>query len=136
MAIVIDASVTLSWLFPDETSNYADNVQDRLDDEDAVVPSLWPLEVANGILMAERSKRLSEAEVIRILDQLSSFNILIEESVSTAEISRILNVARIEKLTAYDAAYLDLAMREGLPLATLDEGLRAAAVRVGVPLVA
>jgi predicted nucleic acid-binding protein len=132
--MVIDASVTLSWCFRDEQSNYARRILSELPDERAVMPGIWLLEVANGFLIAERRGRLSEADVKEAHALLAAQPITFAEITLDEAFSAVLGVAREQNLSAYDAAYLALAMREGLPLATLDERLRAAATRVGAAL--
>lgn len=135
MPFVIDASVALAWHFRDESSEYADRVQERLRDGGVAAPSIWPLEVANALLVAERRGRLSPAEASHVAELILEVPVSIHEAPAELALGPVLDLGRAQGLTAYDAAYLDLAMREGLPLATQDEALRAAARRVGVPLV-
>ncbi len=134
MPLVVDASVTLSWCFRDEQSDYATGILRLLADDTAVAPGLWPLEVANGLLAAERRGRLSTAEVLQIRGMIADLPITLDESTLDEALGSVLNPARAHSLSTYDAAYLALAMREGLPLAMLDEKLRAAAKDVGVHL--
>jgi predicted nucleic acid-binding protein len=96
----------------------------------AVVPPVWPLEVVNVLLVAERMKRLSEADSMRFLTLLNQLPITVEEGQSEEMMLRTLSLAREYRLSSYDASYLDLAMRKGLPIATLDKGLRAAAQKM------
>ena len=135
-AFVLDGSVTMAWFFKDEMNDYADSVRDSLDHARAVVPSLWGLEVANTVLMGERRKRSTQAQAATWLGFLGALPIETDDETSTRAWGDTLNVARAQILSAYDAAYLELAMRRGLPLATLDAKLRAAASAVGVPLYA
>ncbi len=135
MPFVVDASVALAWHFDDEVSEYADRVLERLREDQAFVPAIWPLEVANGLLIAERRKRLSAAKLARAVELTQELAISVSEQGAEVALGPVLDLARAEKLSAYDAAYLELAMREGLPLATRDAALQAAARRVGVPLV-
>jgi predicted nucleic acid-binding protein len=135
MTFVVDASVTLAWCFRDEQNAYAHRMLRRLDDEPAVVPSVWPLEIVNGLLVAERRRRLSPAEVAQVGRELADLPITWHELSLDLAFGPVLDLARAQALSTYDAAYLELAMREGLPLATQDEALRAATQRVGVPLV-
>jgi predicted nucleic acid-binding protein len=100
----------------------------------AIVPAIWPFEVANALLVAERRKRITVAQVTSMLQRISSLPIAIDPAQAARAFGRILSAAREEKLTAYDAAYLDLALSEGLSLATLDEQLRRAARSAGVGL--
>ena len=129
---VLDASVTLSWYFEDEASAAADRLLDRLDVETAVVPIVWHLEVANVIAIAERRGRVTAARSAQFIAQLEALRISVDEGATVRAFGRILQLARTETLTAYDAAYLELAMRLGVPLASKDRDLCAAAERVGV----
>ncbi len=135
MPFVVDASVALAWHFDDEVSEYADRVLERLRRDQALVPAIWPLEVANGLLIAERRKRLSAAKLARAVELTQELAISVSEQGAEVALGPVRDLARAEKLSAYDAAYLELAMREGLPLATQDAALREAAERVGVALV-
>ena len=132
--LVLDGSVTLAWTFEDESDAYADAVLDRLAATRAVVPSLWPLEVANGLLMGERRRRSTEAQTIKWIAALSALPIDVDGETNVHAWGETLALARGHKLTAYDAAYLELAQRRRLPLATLDRALRAAARDCGVAL--
>jgi len=134
MPFVLDASVALAWCFRDERNAYAHRVLRRLDDEPAVVPNIWLLEVANGLLIAERRGRLSRAEVTQVGGVIADLPITWRETSLEQALGSVLDLAGTHELSAYDAAYLELAMREGLPLATQDNALRAAAKRVGVAL--
>lgn len=134
MAFVIDASTVLAWIFDDETSPYADEVLDRLQMETGVAPSIWPLEVANGLWRAERQNRLTVAKVVRSVELIVALPIRIDDTTSDMALGRVLTLARTHSLTAYDASYLELAIRDGLSLATEDRDLRAAAERSGVAL--
>ncbi|HTE86990.1 MAG TPA: type II toxin-antitoxin system VapC family toxin [Dehalococcoidia bacterium] len=135
MAFVLDTSITMAWCFPDEGGPLTERILDQLLTTGAFVPAIWPLEVANAVLVAERRSRVTAPMVRRFIEDLESFPITVSAIGQTEVLHEVLNVAREQKLTAYDAAYLELAMREGLPLATLDEQLRNAAMRVGVSLV-
>jgi predicted nucleic acid-binding protein len=132
---VVDNSVVMSWCFQDEISPYADFILDRLEEANAFVPSIWPLEVGNVLRIAERHHRLSEADSARFLALLSELPIVIEQEEPERMFKEILALARKHSLSSYDASYLDLAMRKGLNLATLDKDLVAAAKRSRVPLV-
>jgi predicted nucleic acid-binding protein len=132
---VVDISVVMSWCFKDETNNYADTVLDRLTELVVVVPSIWPLEVVNVLLVAERQKRLSESDSIRFLTLLSQLPILVEYE-RPEMMKELLALARSNNLSSYDASYLDLAMRKGVPIATLDNKLIEAAKRIDVPIFA
>lgn len=130
---VVDNSVVMSWCFKDETNNYADTVLDRFAESIAVVPSIWLLEVVNVLLVAERQKRLSESDSIRFLTLLSQLPILVEYE-RPEMMKELLALARSNNLSSYDASYLDLAMRKGIPIATLDNKLIEAAKRINVPI--
>lgn len=132
---VIDNSVVMTWCFKDETNHYADVILDSLETLTAVVPSIWLLEVGNVLLVAERKKRLSEADSTRFIALLTELPIMIEQEPPDRMLKDILALAREHQLSSYDASYLDLATRKGLPIATLDNGLIAAAKRSQVPIV-
>ena len=134
MPFVLDASVALTWHFEDETSEYAERVLDKLETDEAIVPALWPLEMANGLIIGERRGRLSPAKLARAVELSLDLPVSVDETPTPLALGSVLDLARSQGLSAYDAAYLELAMRQGIPLATQDEGLRAAAERVGVPL--
>jgi predicted nucleic acid-binding protein len=135
VSFVIDASVALAWCFADEASPIADAALDRLNKEEALVPSLWPLEVANGLRTAERRGRLDLADLARIRELLISLPIQVEAIDLDAALGEVSDLARNLDLTAYDAAYLALAARRGLVLATIDERLQRACSSAGVKLV-
>ncbi len=132
--IVIDASVALAWCFPDEASDYADGVLVALDGRTAMVPAIWPVEVANALLVGERRKRIRQPEVRRFLDLLKGLSILEDGQPFADTVSNILPLAREHDLSAYDAAYLDVAVRHGAPLATLDKALQKAGRAAGVKI--
>ena len=131
---VLDTSVAMAWCFEDESNPYADAVLDSLIDNAALAPSIWPLEVGNVLLVAERRNRISQPDSMRFLELLSSLPIKIESFSEQRMFEAILNLARKQKISSYDASYLDLAMQTGLKLATLDQSLRKAAGRCGVVL--
>jgi predicted nucleic acid-binding protein len=132
---VVDNSVVMSWCFQDEINRYADLILNGLEEATAFVPSIWPLEVGNVLLVAERNHRLSEADSVRFLTLLSELPIVIEPEEPERMFKEILALARKHNLSSYDASYLDLAMRKGLAIATLDRNLLTAARRSQVPLV-
>lgn len=136
MPIVLDASVTMAWCFADEATAYTEAVFDRLRNDGAVVPAIWPLEVANVLLIGERRQRLSELQRVRFVHVLRALPITVDVGALSEAFGAVLAIGREHGLSAYDAAYLELAMREGLPLATQDERLVAVARLVGVTLVA
>ena len=131
---VMDNSVSMSWCFQDEANDYSDAALDMLAESTVVVPSIWPLEVVNVLLVAERKQRITESDSIRFLTLLSQLPIVVDFETPGEMMKNILTLARANALSSYDASYLDLAMRRGLPLATLDNRLLKAARKVGVPI--
>lgn len=141
MIFVLDASVALTWLLDDATSRYrsqAFSVLNRLraDAGAAHVPATWSLEVANVIARAESRGFVSEAQSTAFLELLSALPIAVDADTAARSLTETLQLARRYRLSSYDASYLELAMRMGLPLATLDADLRKAAPKAGVRLVA
>jgi predicted nucleic acid-binding protein len=131
--IVIDASLALSWCFPDEKTSYSEGVLSLLEaDTEAVVPSLWLLEIVNTLVVAERRKRITYEQAQEFLNDLDGLEIVVEPTDSSLAFNEIYTLARQHTLTAYDAAYLELAIRRGLPLASLDEALERAALASNV----
>lgn len=130
MTLVIDTSVTMAWCFEDEATPVGDEVLDRLRDDDALVPSLWQLEVTNVLLVAERRGRISEAQAARFVGLLGRLSIRVDAD--GVDLAGVLAVGRRHGLSAYDACYLVLAERLGAPLATLDVALAAAGRAAGV----
>jgi predicted nucleic acid-binding protein len=133
-SFVIDNSVVMSWCFKDEISPYADAVLDRLQESTALAPSIWPLEVVNMLLVAERNKRLREADSVRFMTLLSQLPIVVEYERKGSMMNDLLALARANGLSSYDASYLDLAMRRGIPIATVDNRLIEAAEKADVPI--
>lgn len=130
--LVLDCSVAVSWCFEDEASPETDALLERVRDEGALVPALWHLELGNVLIQAERRKRLSAADTTTRLELIADMPIVTDEETSARALREVLTLARAEALTTYDAAYLELAMRKGLPLATRDRALARAAKRAGV----
>ena len=133
MSLVLDCSVAMSWCFEEEASDYADRVLDALEEGEAFVPSVWPLEVANVLVVAERRGRLKVGESARFLELLQSLPIFVEEVSLPRATGAVLSLARELDLSVYDASYLELAMRSGVALATHDQALAKAADAAGVP---
>jgi len=131
---VLDASVTLSWAFREELNRYAQEGLKLLKQGQARVPALWFLEVANALLVAERRGRVKPADSERFLELLQELPISVEPILPERAFGEILLLAREQKLSVYDAVYLDLALRMRIPLATQDQALRAAASRGGVEI--
>ncbi len=117
---VLDCSVAMAWCFEDEAAGYADRVLKKLATREAVVPAIWPLEVANVLLVGERRKRLTKADSSRFLELLQGLPIAIDLQAASRAFGDIMSVARSLTISAYDASYVELAMRVGLHLATLD----------------
>jgi predicted nucleic acid-binding protein len=136
MAVFVpDASATLTWFFEDETSPWTEALLARLKSGDtAVVPKHWPLEVANAFLVAVRRGRIDRDRPAEFFLDLLALPIRIDSAHSEAMLSQVFSYAEKYGLTIYDAAYLELALREGVALATLDNDLRKAALAAGVPL--
>jgi predicted nucleic acid-binding protein len=133
---VLDASVVLTWCFPDENAVIAQHVADLFKQGGtAVAPSFWPHEVLNALLVGEKRKRISKELVRNFLDDLATLPIVLEQFPVKTVFDRIQRLGREHCLTAYDAAYLDFALVSGLPLATLDEDLRRACKKARVRLV-
>jgi predicted nucleic acid-binding protein len=131
MPFVLDASVTACWAFRDEDHPRADHALQRMRDDEAVAPILWWFELRNILVVNERRKRLTEADSSAFLRDLSRLGITLDR---LPEESEVLRLARAHRLSVYDAAYLELAQRKGVSLATLDEDLIRAAHAEGVPV--
>jgi predicted nucleic acid-binding protein len=134
VSVVLDSSVTLAWLYSDELTDPVRQVFERVTATRAWVPALWRLEVANSLHMAVRRKRIDAAFRDASLADLALLNIGTDPDTDAFAWSTTLELAQSHGLTVYDAAYLELAQRIALPLATLDEELRAAGRAVGVAL--
>jgi len=132
---VLDCSVVMAWCFEDEEDRYSDTVLDLLSASEAVVPSLWTLEIANVLLAGERRKRLTKADSFRFINLLRELPITVDQETTDHALSETISIGREQGLSSYDATYLELAMREGIALATRDEGLRKAARKCGVNLI-
>lgn len=133
-AFVLDCSIAMTWCFDDEAHASTDALLDSLRNDGAFVPALWFWEVANVLNGAMRRGRLSGADVATRLALLSQLPIVIDDEGAARAWREALLLAQAEHLTAYDSAYLELAMRMGIALATKDVELRDAAMRRGVPL--
>ena len=134
MTFVLDASVSLSWCFEDEVVEYADAVLDGLASAGAIVPVIWPYEQSTGLLVAERRKRLTFADTAKALSLFGDLSITVDASPPTQVLDELLPLARAQDLSAYDATYLELALRTGCPMATLDKCLRRACERTGIAI--
>ncbi len=133
MQYVLDASVTLSWFYQDEVTPESAALLDTIDSDDPIAPSIWIYEVVNSFVLSERHHRITAAQAEASLEQLRALPV---EVVAYPEIGAIRRLAHRYELTSYDAAYLDLAEARGLPLATRDPRLRAAAEAAGVRVLA
>jgi len=129
---VLDYSITMAWCFEDEISKFSDHVLDQLERSTAIVPTIWPLEVANVLLIAERNKRITPIQSSSFVDALSTLPITIDPSTTTRAMHSIYVLAGKTKLTIYDAAYLELAIREKIPLASNDKDLLRAAKKLKI----
>ena len=135
MSFVLDASVALLWLVPDTNPagvDYASATLKALGQSQARVPSLFTLEVANVVAKVESKGHVAEADSQRFIALLGQLNFITDQATAAQALGDTLNIARRYKLSAYDAAYLELALRTGLPLATLDANLANAATIAGV----
>ena len=132
--IVVDASVALAWCFPDEASEYADGVLVALEGRTVIVPAIWAIEITNAVLVGERRKRVKRADVLRFMELLGGLTIIERSQMVADTLSNVLPLAREYGLSAYDAAYLDVAIRQGAPLATLDSALQKAGRSAGIEI--
>ena len=133
--LVVDASMTLSWLLPDEQSALSLAVRDELLKAESVwVPAHWRLEVCNSLWMAERRKRLDATGIAQAVSLFTQLPAVVDQETNGRAGGETLALARQHMLSVYDAAYLELALRRGASLASLDEPLRAVAKKLGVPL--
>jgi len=130
--VVVDASTVLAWCFPDEASTVSESVLLALRGQSLIVPAIWPLEVANAVLVAERRGRLKLHHIQRFLELLGNLNITEQWQPIDDALRSVLPLAQKHNLTAYDAAYLDLALRQGAPLATFDDRLKKACSSEGI----
>jgi len=134
--MVLDASVAVAWCFEDESTRFTEGVLDLLSaGTEVLTPAIWPFEVANALLVAERRKRITLAQVTALLQRIAGLRISVDPIQPGTAFNQILSIARQSGLSEYDAAYVELALREALPLATLGDKLRRAATRVGITLV-
>jgi predicted nucleic acid-binding protein len=131
-AFIIDCSITMTWCFGDEATPASFAVLDRLERETALVPSHWYLEVTNVLAMAEKRKRITAAESDEFLTLLATLDIAVDEEPASTAFPKLLPLCRTHQLTSYDAAYLELAVRRQIPLASLDNDLCACARELGV----
>jgi predicted nucleic acid-binding protein len=133
MKLVIDASFVASLLLPDEAADEADSRLRQIKEGGAAAPAIWQLEVANLLLMAERRKRIDASQFARLVEAIDALPVTLQSALTVKQRGDVLHYARKHLLTAYDAVYLELALRLNLPLATADNPLKAAAKAEGVP---
>ena len=132
MAFVLDCSMTMAWVFSDEADEFTEALRESLLKENAVAPVLWPIEVGNVLLVAMRRGRIAREDWVRIRDDLSALPIDIDPDSYERVLDTVLPIADEYGLSVYDAMYLELALRRGLPLATLDRKLVEAANTAGI----
>lgn len=132
--VVLDASVALAWILKEENMTYVNQIQDQVEMVGTLVPAIWPLEVANGLVNAERRGRLKTGEAMRVMTILFQYDIKVEMEQARILMLETIELARLYRLSTYDASYLRLALQRGMPLATIDQNLRRAAEDAGVPL--
>jgi predicted nucleic acid-binding protein len=132
MSLVLDSSATLAWIYSDEVTEGIRQLFDSIADTGAFVPALWRLEVANSLTIAARRGRIDSEFRRAALDDLALLDITTDSHTDTHAWAETLLLADRFRLTMYDAAYLELAHRRGVPLATLDEDLSAAALALGL----
>ena len=130
MALVLDSSISLSWFFPDERTGFTDTALELAAGEECWVPAVWRLEFPNALLAAERKRRLTRLERLQVLDEAARLNLRVDAMVH--DLRQISALAEQHDLSTYDAAYLELALRLGAPLVTLDRELAASAASAGV----
>lgn len=133
-SFILDASLAVAWCFQDEGGTYVENVLLQLEECEACVPQIWPLEVGNAVLAAERRARITRAAATHFLSTLQELPITVESVPPGIALSQTVAVAHDLGISVYDASYVQLAMQLGIPLATLDEGMRRAAMESGVEI--
>lgn len=133
-AFVLDCSIAMAWLFHDEATPKTTALLNRLVSETALVPAWWFIEVTNVLAMAERNGRITPRQSDAFIADLSKLGIEQDDAAPDRAFTHLLTLCRAHGLTSYDAIYLDLAIRRDLPLATLDDGLRKTAKKLGVGL--
>ncbi len=136
MAIVVDCSVAVAWFAPSQATDLSRRSRLVVEDEGAIVPFIFPIELANALVMLERRGRLGSVDVNMAIRGLELIDLQIDMTSCESAVRTLRPLAIAHRLTVYDAAYLELALRTGLPLATRDRDLMAAAVAAGAPLLA
>lgn len=133
---VLDCSAAVAFLFEDEASPESEALLDRLKKDRATVPALWRLEVGNVLAGAERAGRISDSQLVAYVEVIRNLPIVTDDATDERALREVLALARKERLTTYDAAYLELSLRLNIPLATKDAQLAGAARDVGVNIIA
>lgn len=131
--VVLDASVTLAWCFEDESDQYSQSVLKHAAQTSFIVPSIWPLEIANVLLVTERKGRITTAASVQFIGLMADLPITVELEPRLHHQDELMGLARRHNLSAYDASYLRLALKRGAALATKDASLVKAASDAGVP---
>ncbi len=134
MPFVLDSSVALSWVLPDESNPAVDSLCDRLTDDVALVPPVWPLEIGNALLVGMKRGRLTSRDLSRLLTEIRALPIEIDSASTARSLEDTLRIAQRYELTTYDASYIELAKRRGVALATLDHRLREACLSAKITL--
>lgn len=134
MPFVLDSSVALAWVLPDEANPTLDYLCDRLTDDVALVPPVWPLEIGNVLLIAVKRGRLTAKDVSQLVTELRALPLEIDAASTERALEDTLALARKHDLTTYDASYLEIAKRRDMPLATLDTKLRKACLSAKITL--
>lgn len=134
MAFVLDCSMTMAWVFPDEANEVTDALRESLISDRGVVPALWPIEVANVLLVATRRGRIVEDDWARIRQDLAALPIEVDQVSPERVLEMVLSIASEHRISVYDAMYLELCLRLGLPLATLDRKLASACNDAGLEI--
>ena len=131
---VLDCSATMAWFFADEANTATNDLLESLSAERrAYTPAVWSLEVTNVLLVGERRKRISPRDASRFLTILWTLPIFPDLDLAPSILERILNIGRNQQISAYDASYMELALRRGLPIATLDSRLKGVAEQLDIP---
>jgi predicted nucleic acid-binding protein len=134
-SFVADASVAIGWVHPAQATAETDAMLDRLAAGDSlVVPALWPLEVANALTVLRRRRKLTPEEARSAIEIIRELPVVIDHEAATVAFTRLVDLASETELTVYDATYIELATRRRLPLASNDERMKRAAIRLGVGL--
>ena len=134
VAFVLDCSATMAWCFADESTRKTDDLLDSLrGDQRAYAPSILPLEVTNVLLVSERRNRITIEDAARFMTLLWNLPLTVEQEMTIPMIQSILKLGRTHQISSYDAAYLELALRRGLPIATLDKKLKKVGKSLGIP---